>query len=120
MPNEFELSSELSPQRVFDLIPASRSSGIRVEELEQALSLGPSDRPQLERYLSEFVRCGLATTARKRYWRLRTRDVLIGAFTGSMAGHAFVVPDDPKERGRGDLFIGRRWTGPALHGDRVI
>src|SRR6202008_467413 len=39
---------------------------------------------------------------------------------GTRSGHAFVVPDDERERNEGDLFIGERSLGAAIHGDKVI
>ena len=45
---------------------------------------------------------------------------MIGTLRGTRSGHAFVVPDDERERNDGDLFIGERSMGAAIHDDKVI
>src|SRR5262249_10121478 len=67
-----------------------------------------------------FARVGLASSKGGRYWRRHVYGLLIGTLRGTRSGHAFVVPDDPKERERGDLFINARALGPGLNGDIVI
>jgi ribonuclease R len=120
MERESLAGNYLSPQRVLDALPNSRRSAIDFEDLKDQLSARSSQLELLKQYLAELVRCGLVASGNRRYWRLKTPGLLIGTFSGSRAGHAFVSPECQLERGRGDLYIGARWTGSALHGDRVI
>jgi ribonuclease R len=101
-------------------LPKSRERGIRAEHLAEALKLSESQTPSLDVFLKEFVRVGLAATKGGRYWRKQAPGFLIGTLRGTRSGHAFVVPDNPKEREKGDLFVNTRAMGPALHGDTVI
>jgi ribonuclease R len=111
---------ELSPQRTLRALPKSRERGITVERLAEALALNEAQLARLRDTLKEFVRVGLAATKGNRYWRKPSEGLLIGTLRGTRSGHAFVVPEDERERRRGDLFIGERQMGAALHGDTVI
>jgi len=111
---------DLSPQRVLQALPKSRERAIRAEHLAEALKLSESQAAILGVFLKEFVRVGLAAAKGGRYWRKQTSGFLIGTLRGTRSGHAFVVPDDPTEREKGDLFVNARAMGPALHGDTVI
>ena len=71
-------------------------------------------------FLKEFVRVGLGAAKGGRYWRKHAPGFLIGSLRCTRSGHAFVVPDDPKEREKGDLFVTARAMGAALHEDTVI
>jgi ribonuclease R len=66
------------------------------------------------------VQAGLAGVKGGRYWRSGSPGLLIGIFRGTRSGHAFVVPDDERERELGDLHISERSIGGAMHGDKVI
>jgi ribonuclease R len=110
----------LSPQRVLEALPKSRARGITLESLADSLTLTDSQTSQLADYLIEFVRVGLAESRGSRFCRKPATSLLIGTLRGSRSGHAFVVPDDERERNLGDLYIGERRRGSALHGDKVI
>ena len=71
-------------------------------------------------FLKEFVRLGLSATKGGRYWRKQAPGFVIGTLRCTRSGHAFVVPTDPKEVEKGDLFINARAMGAALHEDTVI
>jgi len=114
------LTTNLSPQRVLQSLPRSRERSITAEQLAEALSLSEPQRASLNQFLAEFVRTGLATSKANRYWRKPNAGLLIGTFRGTRSGHGFVIPEDERERNRGDLFIGERDMGAALHGDKVI
>jgi ribonuclease R len=101
-------------------MPKSRERGITADRLAEALSLSESQSARLALFLKEFVRVGLAAAKGGRYWRRQAPGFLIGTLRGTRSGHAFVVPDDPKEREKGDLFVNTRAMGAALHGDIVI
>jgi ribonuclease R len=111
---------DLSPQRVLKALPKSRERAVTVDRLAEALGLNETQATRLSAYLKEFARTGLAATKNNRYWRKTAEGLLIGTLRGTRSGHAFVVPEDERERRRGDLFIGERQLGAALHGDTVI
>jgi ribonuclease R len=90
------------------------------DRLADALNLTESQAKRLEEYLAEFVRAGLASAKGGRYWRKNSPGSLIGTLRGTRSGHAFVVPDDEREREAGDLYINERAMGGALNGDKVI
>jgi ribonuclease R len=110
----------LSPQRILKALPKSRERGVTVERLAEALGFNDTQLARLRDTLKEFARTGLAATKGNRYWRKPAEGLLIGTLRGTRSGHAFVVPEDERERRRGDLFIGERQMGAALHGDTVI
>src|SRR5437867_3764377 len=111
---------DLSPQRVLEALPKSRERAIRAEQLAEALKLSEPQEASLGVFLKEFVRVGLAAAKGGRYWRRQAPGFLIGTLRGTRSGHAFVVPEDPTEREKGDLFVNGRSMGAALHGDIVI
>ncbi|HXI89597.1 MAG TPA: ribonuclease R [Blastocatellia bacterium] len=111
---------DLSPQRVLQALPKSRERGITADRLAETLNLSEPQSVRLTVFLKEFVRVGLAAAKGGRYWRRPAPGFLIGTLRGTRSGHAFVVPDDPKEREKGDLFVNTRAMGAALHGDIVI
>jgi ribonuclease R len=110
----------LSPQKVLQALPTSRERAIPLDRLAEALNLGESQSARFGAFLKEFVRVGLAAAKGGRYWRKPGPGLLIGTIRGTRSGHAFVIPDDPKEREKGDLFVNGRSIGAALHGDTVI
>ena len=97
-----------------------RERGISADHLAEALNLSESQTSSLDLFLKEFVRVGLAAAKGGRYWRRQASGLAIGTLRGTRSGHAFVVPDDANEREKGDLYVGARSMGAALHGDRVI
>jgi len=111
---------DLSPQRVLKALPKSRERAVTIDRLAEALGLNETQTARLRDTLKEFARTGLAATKNNRYWRKSSEGLLIGTLRGTRSGHAFVVPDDEREKRRGDLFIGERQMGAALHGDTVI
>src|SRR5687768_11049284 len=96
----------LSTQKVLEALPRSRARALTVEQLADSLSLTESQSRQMAGYLTEFVRAGLAESRGGRFWRKPSTGLLIGTLRGSRSGHAFVVPDDDRERKLGDLYIG--------------
>jgi ribonuclease R len=119
MPRDRLSISNFSPQRLLEALPRARQDAVGLPQLRELLSVEESASPQLLDNLRAFVGAGLASTKNGRYWR-RKSDLLIGTLRGTRSGHAFVLPDDPLERRRGDLLVNRRWMGAALHGDKVI
>jgi ribonuclease R len=105
---------------VLQSLPRSRERSITADQLAEALELTETQKERLSEFLAEFARAGLATMKSNRYWRKPNAGLLIGSFRGTRSGHGFVIPDDERERNRGDLFIGERDMGAALHGDKVI
>ena len=113
-------TANLSPQKVLEALPRARERAIRADQLADALKLSESQASSLAVFLKEFVQVGLASAKGGRYWRKHASGVLIGTLRGTRSGHAFVVPDDQRERDTGDLFINARGMGSALNGDKVI
>ncbi|HEX5734895.1 MAG TPA: ribonuclease R [Blastocatellia bacterium] len=111
---------DLSPQKVLQSLPRSRERAVRLDRLAEALALSDAEADRLRSYLAEFVRTGLASSKGGRFWRKTDAGLLIGTLRGTRSGHAFVLPDDERERERGDLYIAERNLGPALHEDKVI
>ncbi|HXU38553.1 MAG TPA: hypothetical protein VN937_19520, partial [Blastocatellia bacterium] len=109
-----------SPQKLLEALPRSRERAIRADQLAEALKLTDLQAPSVASLLKEFVRVGLAAAKGGRYCRKPAHGLLIGTLRGTRSGHAFVVPDDPTERAKGDLFVNTRAMGSALNGDTVI
>ncbi len=114
------ITANLSPQRVLQALPKSREHAVTLDRLAEALNIRESQSARFGAFLKEFVRVGLAAAKGGRYWRKQAPGFLIGTLRGTRSGHAFVVPDDPKEREKGDLFVNARAMGAGLHGDTVI
>ena len=113
-------TADLAPQRVLQTLPKSRERGITPDRLAETLKLTFLQVAALRVLLTEFVRVGLAASKGGRYWRRQASGLVIGTLRGTRSGHAFVVPDDTNEREKGDLYVGARAMGAALHGNRVI
>ncbi|MGH9759973.1 MAG: ribonuclease R family protein, partial [Blastocatellia bacterium] len=101
-------------------LPKTRDRAVARTRLAQALEINEAQEPILESYLTEFVRLGLASYKSGKYWRRASQGVLIGTLTGTRSGRAFVIPDDEREREKGDLFINERSLRSAMHGDKVV
>jgi len=114
------LTTDLSPQRILQALPNSKSRAVTSERLAETLGLTASQAATLASYLAEFARAGLAAKSGGKFYRKRAPGLLIGTLRGTRSGHAFVIPDDERERADGDLFIGERALGTAIHGDKVI
>lgn len=113
-------TTDLSPQKILQAMPRVRERAVKPDRLIEALSLTDSQAERLRGYLGEFVRTGLAASKGGRFWRKQGAGLLIGTLRGTRSGHAFVLPDDERERDRGDLYIAERNLGSALHDDKVI
>jgi ribonuclease R len=111
---------EIQPQMILQALPRSRERAVAPDRLAEALELGPEQTSRLRQYLAELVDAGLAVSKAGRYWRKQSGNLLIGTLRGTRSGHAFVVPDDERERQKGDLHINERVLGSAMHGDKVI
>jgi ribonuclease R len=111
---------EIPPQRVLEALPKSRERAITPARLTVALGLDEDQQSRVREYLEEFARAGLATAKAGRYHRKQGHRLLIGTLRGTRSGHAFVVPDDERERSQGDVHVAEESLGSALHGDKVI
>lgn len=114
------MTVDLSPQRVLQALPKSRDRAITADRMADALGLNESQSARLREYLVEFTRTGLSAAKGGRYWRKQSSGLVIGTLRGTRSGHAFVIPEDERERKQGDLYIDERAMGAALHGDTVI
>src|SRR5262249_27873560 len=111
---------EIQAQKVLEALPKSRERAITPARLAEALGLDGDQQPRVRQYLDEFVRVGLASAKSGRYHRKSAHGLLIGTLRGTRSGHAFVIPDDERERKQGDVYVGEESLGQALHGDTVI
>ncbi|HYP28978.1 MAG TPA: ribonuclease R [Blastocatellia bacterium] len=114
------LTTSISPQRILKSLPKARNRAVTIDKLSEALGLSESQEARMREYLSEFVRAGMVASKGGRYWRKGDSGFVIGTLRGTRSGHAFVVPEDERERERGDLFVGESSMGRAMHGDKVI
>jgi ribonuclease R len=114
------ITTDLSPQKILQALPRGRERAVKADRLIEALSLTDSQAERLRGYLAEFVRTGLAAMKGGRFWRKQGAGLLIGTLRGTRSGHAFVLPDDERERASGDLFVAERNLGSAMHDDKVI
>ena len=105
---------------MLEALPKSRERAITPARLTNALGLDEDQEPRVRGYLDELVRAGLASAKGGRYHRKHGHGVLIGTVRGTRSGHAFVVPDDERERAQGDVYVGEESLGSALHSDTVI
>jgi len=105
---------------VLEALPKSKDRAIPPARLAVALGFDEDQQARLRQYLDEFVRAGLAAVRGGRYHRKSGQGLLIGTLRGTRSGHAFVVPDDERERRLGDVHVAEEALGSALHGDRVI
>jgi ribonuclease R len=112
--------TKLSPQQLLQSLPRLRERAVAADRLIEAMAIPANKADPVLHWLSEFVRVGLAAKKSGRFWRKSTPGYVIGTLRGTRSGHAFVVPDDSKEKEKGDLFINARGMGEALHGDTVI
>jgi hypothetical protein len=110
---EAVLTTSISPQRILKSIPKNRNRAVTADKLSEALGLTESQEARLREYLSEFVRAGMVSAKGGRYWRKGDSGFIIGTLRGTRSGHAFVVPEDERERERGDLFVGESSMGRA-------
>jgi ribonuclease R len=105
---------------VLQALPKSRERAIKADLLAEKLGLNEPQMSRLRDYLTEFARTGLASVKGGRYWRKQSSGLVIGTLRGTRSGHAFVIPEDERERAEGDLYIDEHSMGAALHGDKVI
>ena len=112
-------SNYIYPQRLLEALPP-RNKAVDAARMAELLKLPASQEPMLREQLKLFVQTGLASSKGGRFWKTRSTGTLIGTIRVTRSKHSFLIPDDPRERDRGDLFIGERRLGGALNGDKVI
>jgi len=110
----------IQPQKVLEALPKSKDRAITPARLAAALGFDRDEEAPIRECLDEFVRVGLASAKSGRFHRKSGHGLLIGTLRGTRSGHAFVVPDDDRERAQGDVYIGEESLGQALHGDTVV
>src|SRR5215831_9197407 len=114
------MSTDIQPQKLLESLPKTPARAITAKRLAAALDLAEGQDTRLREYLAAFVQAGLARVKGGRYWRSSAPGLLVGTLRGTRSGHAFVVPDDERERAIGDLHIAERSLGGAMHGDLVV
>src|SRR4051794_40573568 len=90
-------------------------------ELLQHLKLPRDDRPVFNRLLKDLVESGAIVQIRGNRYGLPDRmNLVVGRMVTNPRGFGFVVPDQPLEDVKGDLFIPANNVNQAMHGDRVV
>jgi ribonuclease R len=110
----------LSPQKILQALSKSRERCIDADRLAKALTLPDSQLGELRELLRNFEQVGLAAVKGGCYWRTQTNALVIGTLRCTRTGYCFVVPDDEREKKRGDFFIRERDMGAAMQGDKVV
>jgi ribonuclease R len=111
---------DLAPQKILQALSKSPERRIDADRLAKALALPDSQVTQLRELLRKFERAGLAAVKGGCYWRTPTNALVIGNLRCTRTGYCFVVPDDEREKERGDFFIRERDLGAAMQGDKVV
>jgi ribonuclease R len=110
----------INPQKLLEALPKSKDRAVTPARLAAALGFDRDHETAIRSCLDEFARVGLASAKGGRFHRKSGHGLLIGTLRGTRSGHAFVVPDDDRERAEGDVYIGEESLGQALHGDTVV
>jgi ribonuclease R len=93
-----------------------------LKQLSKELRIRPDKREELERNLERLVERGDVLELRSGQYTAtaRSREYTAGRISVHREGYAFLVPDKPIERLRGDIFIPQNSTLGAMHGDRGV
>jgi ribonuclease R len=111
---------DLAPQKILQALSKSPERRIDADRLAKALTLPDSLVNELREILRKFERAGLAAVKGGCYWRTPTNALVIGNLRCTRSGYCFVVPDDEREKERGDFFIREKDMGAAMQGDKVV
>jgi ribonuclease R len=89
-----------------------------VPELLRSLGRPRSDQQELQETLAVLEKEGrIVRTKGNRYIEAREADLVSGVIQMTRGGRGFVQPD---EAGADEISIPERFTGTAMHGDRVL
>ncbi len=93
-----------------------------LKQLAKELRIRPDNREELEQNLERLVDRGEVLELRSGQYTAtaRSREFTAGRISVHREGYAFLIPDKPLERLRGDIFIPQNSTMGAMHGDRGI
>jgi ribonuclease R len=90
-------------------------------ELLQRLKIPRDERPTLKRLLKDLTASGALVQTRGNRFGLPDRmHLVVGRVTTNPRGFGFVVPDQPLDDIKGDLYIAGSNLNQAMHGDRVV
>jgi ribonuclease R len=90
-------------------------------EILQRLKLPRQQRPTFKKLLAELVESGALVETRGNRFGLPDRmNLVVGKVVTHPRGFGFVVPDQPLEEVKGDVFIAGSNLNQAMHGDRVV
>lgn len=93
-----------------------------LKQLSKELRVRPEKREELEASLERLVDRGEVLELRSGQYTAtaRSREYTAGRVSVHREGYAFLIPDKPIDRIRGDIFIPANSTLGAMHGDRAI
>jgi ribonuclease R len=92
-----------------------------LRELLQRLRVAKQDRAALKRQLRSLVADGRLVQIRGHRYGLPDRmNLVVGRVETNPRGFGFVVPDQPLDEVRGDIYIAGANLNQAMHGDRVV
>lgn len=90
---------------------------LRLKDIEKVLCTSESDRKILKILVRDLIKKGFLYKMKNRMIGIKKAiDLEVGTLWCTKNGDGFVIPD---REGKEDIFIPRRFTGDALHGDRV-
>ena len=90
-------------------------------EILQRLKLPRQQRSTFKKLLVELVESGALVETRGNRFGLPDRmNLVVGKVVTHPRGFGFVVPDQPLEEVKGDVFIAGSNLNQAMHGDRVV
>jgi ribonuclease R len=90
-------------------------------ELAQALRIPREDRTNFKRRLKSLAESGELLQIRgNRFGLPEKMDLVVGRLQTNPGGFGFVVPEQPSEGERQDIYIAASNLTEAMHGDRVV
>ncbi len=112
----------MSPAKLLDHIAHSPHARTTFKQLVRELGAKGETRDDLEATLERLVRRGDLIQVRSGHYVMtaRSREFTVGRLNMHREGYGFVIPDQPIEGMKGDIYISRDAAAKAMHGDRVV
>src|SRR6478736_7567701 len=90
-------------------------------ELQRVLKIPREARAEFKRNLRGLLDDGALVQIKGNRYGLPDRmDLVVGKLEGHPSGFGFVVPDQPIEGLKRDIYVAQHNMKEALHGDRVV
>ncbi len=118
------MSAELaqSDAQIIEYISRLPHARADFKQLVRELPVRGNARAQFEEALARLESAGELVQFRSGHYAVtsRSKEFAIGRLEMHRNGYGFVVPDQPREDVRGDVFIPPASAEKAMHGDRVL